>query len=102
MEGVILLDDAYGIKAMDIDYALVKFRKVKGERRNEPIAYFSSVTKCLQEYVKQRVHGELDVKADISLTEAIKRIEQATARCYQLIEGAIPKGEYYYDKDGER
>ena len=48
MDGVIVIDSEYGIKAIDIDYALVKFRMVKGERRADPVAYHSTIQKCLE------------------------------------------------------
>lgn len=90
MEGVIVLDDKYGIKAVDIDYALVTFYTDRGKRAYRAVAYYSSVAKCLQEYIKQAVHNELSVKADISLSEAVKRVEDATVRSIQAIKATFP------------
>ena len=97
MEGVIVLDDKYGIKALDIDYALVTFYKDRGKRAFRAVAYYSSVAKCLKEYVNLAIHSELSVKTDISISEAIKRIEDAVVRSTQVIKAAFP--EYKVVKD---
>lgn len=91
MEGVIVLDDKYGIKAVDVEYALVKFFLRKGIRDYKAVAYYSSVAKCLEEYVNLTVHDELEVKTDISLSEAVKRIDDATARANNVIKAAFPE-----------
>lgn len=91
MEGVIVLDDKYGIKAIDIDYALVKFFLRKGIRDYKAVAYYSSVAKCLKEYVNLSIHDELDVKADISLSEAAKRIDDAITRSNNVIKATFPE-----------
>lgn len=97
MEGVIVLDDKYGIKAVDIDYALVKFFLRKGIRDYKAVAYYSSVAKCLKEYVNLTIHDELEVKTDISLSEALKRINDAITRSNNVIKAAFP--EYKVMKD---
>lgn len=89
MDGVIVIDNEYGIKAMD--YALGTFCMDRGKRRFKAVAYYGSVAKCLQEYVKRTVHSELTVKTDISLSEAAKRIGHAVDRSTQAIRAAFPE-----------
>ena len=89
--GLILIDDKYGIAVNERDYALVGIYVTKdGKEYTRAIAFYSSVAKCLKEYVRTCVHDALMDEMDISLAEALERIETAVHTSTQVISGVLP------------
>lgn len=90
----IQIDDKFGILVMPIDYALAKIKKGKdGKTYFKPYHYFGSIQKCLEDYLKEAVHSDLESKANISLNEAVETITDTFRRSAQALEKCFPEYE---------
>ena len=92
---LIMIDDEYGISVDPIDYSLRKIVKSEktGKIRQETVGYFSSIRNCLKAYMRETMHDCLKSSKDITLKEAINRIEDASAMVYGIINDAFPEFE---------
>jgi len=90
-KGIIFIDENYCIMVMPIDYALAKIRTGKnGRQYYEPFAYYSSIGKCLKEYLHESVHSDLREKSSISLPVALKAVQNSIQRCIGIFNEKFP------------
>lgn len=89
---LIMIDDEYGISVDPIDYSLRKVIKSEktGKTRQETCGYFSSLRNCLKAYVTEKAHDSLTSNKDMTLKEAVKRINDAMDKVYKVINAEFP------------
>ena len=93
LPALIMIDDKYGISVDSIDYSLrkVSISAKTGKPRQDTISYHGSVQGCLKNYMNEIIHDSLESDKDITLREAIARIEAAMDKVYTIITGAFPE-----------
>ena len=89
-KGLLWIDDKYAVKVMDIEYALVK---ASGEKKSlQTKGYWSSIEKCLRQYLKESVHDRLlNTEGRVTLVEAQKTIREVIEACEEKIGLSFPE-----------
>lgn len=92
---MIRVNEKYGILVSNTDYSVVRIRKKtdketgKTEEYNTPLTYHDSLIKALERIAKLTVKDAVK-DGDMTLSEAVTRIQTALDRLTEEIENAVP------------
>ena len=99
---MIRVNETYGILLSNTDYSVVRIRKKTDEdgnikydedgeamEYNQPLTYHDSLIKALQRIVKFTVRDAVK-DGDMTLSEAVTRIQTALDKLTEEIENAVP------------
>ncbi len=99
---MIRVNDVYGILVSNTDYSVVRIYRKKDENGNgkfnedgtpmeynQPLTYHDSLIKALQRIVKLTVKDAVK-DGDMTLSEAVTRIQTALDKLTEEIENAVP------------
>ena len=92
---MIRLNDTYGIEVDDLSYTLVKISINKsgkhiGEESKKPLGYYRTLVQALESFCRKTTSDELQ-KGDMTLTEALKRIQKTNEELRRTINAAVPE-----------
>lgn len=92
-KSLIRIDNNYGISIDSIDYSLrkVKVSQKSGKVNYDTVGYYGSIQKCLKAYLKETIHDAVDAGKEITITEAIDRIELAIEKAENIIKDQFPE-----------
>ena len=92
---MIRVNETYGILVSNTDYSVVRIRKKtneetgKTEEYNAPLTYHDSLIKALERIAKFTVRDAVK-DGDMTLSEAVTRIQTALDKLTEEIELAVP------------
>ncbi len=91
---MIRVNEKYGILVSNTDYSVVRIRKKTDEdgkpmEYNQPLTYHDSLIKALQRIGKLTVKDAVK-DGDMTLSEAVTRIQTALDKLTEEIENAVP------------
>lgn len=92
---MIRVNERYGILVSNTDYSVVRIRTKtdketgKTEEYNAPLTYHDSLVKALERIAKLTVRDAVK-DGDMTLSEAVERIQTALDKLSKEIEDAVP------------
>ena len=86
---IIKIDGKYGIAVADTGYALMRWTGKSWTSEG----YWSTVAKCLRQYVSETIHDELSERECAGVAQAAEVIQGAVRRCEAMIAAVFPEYE---------